>query len=412
MTKEFESGTGMLFARHPDPIVLVNEKGSLMEVNEAFVNHYLENSKDFRRMKIQEVFQWDKWDSVFTRGDKPSVYEWIKQGPDKDKLFLKLTVIPSGEISTDHTYFIVISDVTDQKQIEQEFQHISATLQMIETNSSDFITVLDINGIVKYASASYSKIFGRSHTEILDHHAFEFVHPDDIPFLQDRLKESFAGYIYWLPIEFRYLHQDGHWVYTDARATPIETKDGISQITLFARDISHRKKLDNLIHHMAYHDSLTGLPNRLFLREQLGQMLERKEKTNSVSVLFIDLDGFKNVNDTLGHSSGDLLLKEMGNRLNQLLPPNGFLARMGGDEFIILLDQSKNPQETQIMADRVLQLFESSFFIEETEIYLTASIGISMYPQNGDSVEELIRTSDIALYKAKNAGKNRYMLFD
>ncbi len=402
----------MLFARHPEPIVYVDEKGNLIEVNEAFTNHYLKNYMEFRSMKIQEMFPWDEWNSVFTSGDKSSVYEWIKQEPDKGKLALKFTVIPSGEVSSENTYFVIIADVTGLKQLEQEFQHISATLQMIESNSSDLITVLDSNGIVKYASASYSKIFGRSHTEILNHHAFEFVHPDDIPYLRDRLKESFAGYIYWLPIEFRYLHQDGHWVYTDVRATPIETKDGISQITLFARDISHRKKLDHLIQHMAYHDSLTGLPNRLFLRERLGQMLERKEETNSISVLFIDLDGFKNVNDTLGHSSGDLLLKEMGNRLNQLLPSNGFLARMGGDEFIILLDLSKNLQETQNFAERVLELFASPFFIEETEVYLTASIGISMYPQNGDSVEELIRTSDIALYKAKNAGKNRYVPFE
>ncbi len=412
MSLQLEKWSALLFARHPDPISLIDEKGNFIVVNEAFSNSYLITPKDFREKTIHDIFPWDKWSTIFTSKDTVSIHEWIAEDRENEIVAFKFTVIACGSVSSENTYFITITNISEQKQKEREFKNISDTLQMIETNSSDFIVIIDNNGIIKYMSTSYSKIFGRSHTDILNHHAFEYVHPDDISALRDRLNESFAGYIYWQPIEFRYLHADGHWVYTDVRATPKETKDGvISQITIFGRDISYRKKMNDLIQHMAYHDSLTGLPNRLFLHERLEQLIEKNEESNQIGVLFIDLDGFKNVNDTMGHSSGDVVLKDMGNRLNQVLAANGFLSRMGGDEFIILLDHIKRAKEAQNLAEKVLSLLKEPFLIDGVKVYLTASIGISLYPKNGDSVEELIRTSDIALYQAKNDGKNRFSFF-
>lgn len=173
-------------------------------------------------------------------------------------------------------------------------------------------------------------------------------------------------------------------------------------------EIAERRHAERRLDHMAYHDALTGLPNRLLFKEHLIQGLSRTaRKNNRLAVLFIDLDRFKDVNDTLGHPVGDTLLMAVTRRIKSCVRTGDTLARQGGDEFICLLEDIAEPDEARHVADKLLGLFRQPFTIDGNELYLSASIGISIAPDDGTMVDILVRNADAAMYQAKSHGRNR-----
>lgn len=184
-----------------------------------------------------------------------------------------------------------------------------------------------------------------------------------------------------------------------------------TMIACTIRDITERKKHESLIKHMAYHDYLTDLPNCRAFNEQLTQELKQgKENHHPVSILFLDIDHFKNINDSLGHSIGDQVLKKAGNVLRSIIPDTCFLARIGGDEFTMILPNTERERVLEI-ADHILEAFNKPLLINDYELFVTTSIGLSMFPYDGDFPEELVRHADIALNQAKEQGKNKYRIF-
>lgn len=166
------------------------------------------------------------------------------------------------------------------------------------------------------------------------------------------------------------------------------------------------------LHQQAYFDSLSGLPNRRFMREELQSMLGRQAEGNrSFALLFIDLDGFKEVNDTMGHDHGDILLIRAGERIQQAVRQSDMVARMGGDEFNVLLTDISDKKEIALIAENIHQSLSESFFLHNEHVFVTCSIGITLCPLHGDSVEKLIKYADLAMYEAKNDGRNCYQFF-
>ncbi|MEM7564781.1 MAG: GGDEF domain-containing protein, partial [Pseudomonadota bacterium] len=173
-----------------------------------------------------------------------------------------------------------------------------------------------------------------------------------------------------------------------------------------------RDQADQLIWKKANYDSLTGLPNRNLLRERLGQELNKARRQKlQLALLFIDLDHFKQVNDTLGHQKGDELLARVGERLGQCMRDSDTIARLGGDEFTVIAVELNNRSAVEKIADKVINELSREFKLEEESIYLSASIGIAFYPDHGDDMDQLIRSADSAMYDAKNSGKNRFSYF-
>ena len=165
------------------------------------------------------------------------------------------------------------------------------------------------------------------------------------------------------------------------------------------------------IKHMAYHDYLTGLPNKLLFKENLENSIKNsKHSGEAFSVMFIDLDNFKNVNDTMGHTFGDELLKSVANRLSGVMDQNSFLCRNGGDEFVMLLKNIQDESEIEDKANKICSVLNSSFSIRNEKINISASVGIAVYPFDGQDSENLLKFADIAMYKAKESGKNRHIL--
>jgi diguanylate cyclase (GGDEF)-like protein/PAS domain S-box-containing protein len=198
----------------------------------------------------------------------------------------------------------------------------------------------------------------------------------------------------------------------EAELCPISDAAGeVTNVIGVATDVTERRRAEDMIRHMAFHDSLTGLPNReLFERRLTEGLAEARHNGSLLSVLFLDLDGFKEANDTVGHSEGDRLLKEVAGALTRLVREDDFVARIGGDEFLVLLPGISGTQEAVAVSDRILNGLNVSWLCGDQSRRLTASIGVAVFPTDGEDGDALLRSADRAMYEAKRRGKSRYAL--
>ncbi len=192
----------------------------------------------------------------------------------------------------------------------------------------------------------------------------------------------------------------------------VEPKDSLSEILVWVQDITERKQMENTIRQMAYYDSLTGLPNRNLLNDRLAVALANATRNNEkVAILFLDLDHFKTINDSLGHEAGDQLLQQVSLRIKEILRKQDTIARMGGDEFIILIPGLTDTDHTAKLAEKILDAVTPVFKIGDNELYVGCSIGISIFPDDGMEIKTLLKNSDLAMYRAKEKGRNTFQLY-
>lgn len=209
--------------------------------------------------------------------------------------------------------------------------------------------------------------------------------------------------------EYRSRHRNGNWVWLESVVTPVLDEQGkVSQLVIVSRDISERKGYEAKLQRLAYHDPLTDLPNRRLFGELVEQAFEDAKLTKrKVGIMYMDLDGFKEINDTHGHDIGDELLVQFTRRVRENLREIDVFARMGGDEFTILLPRMEKLY-VNVVAKRILQAIQEPFSINGHSIKITSSIGIALYPDHGVNVEGLIKNADSAMYQAKVNGKNDF----
>ena len=249
------------------------------------------------------------------------------------------------------------------------------------------------------------------------------IHPDDLEQLKASLEAHLKGRTPYLEFEFRMLHEDGNYRWMLSRGLAVRSSEGEAlRMAGSQTDITTRKKAEEQLLHDALHDTLTGLPNRALFMDRLGQAIWRNKRREDYlfAVLFLDLDRFKVINDSLGHIAGDRLLREVGHRLEKCLRGYdtitrvevGTVARFGGDEFTILLDDIKSSSEATRIADRIQQELEEPFHLDEQEVYTSSSIGVALSTTGYDRAEDLLRDADIAMYRAKARGKARHEVFD
>ncbi len=244
---------------------------------------------------------------------------------------------------------------------------------------------------------------------------FERVHPDDLRALQDALDAHLSGAESHFEHEHRLRSAAGGYRWVLARGLAV--RDGSSLPTRMAgslTDITDRKRAEERLLHDAFHDALTELPNRSLFLDRLGLALEqsRRHKRISFAVLFLDLDRFKNLNDSLGHAAGDALLVEFAERLRGCLRPGDTVARLGGDEFGVLLTEVDGPEDATRVAERVQELLRHPFAVGSTEVITTASIGIALGAAGYERPDDILRDADTAMYRAKAAGRACFQVFD
>ncbi|MBP2640602.1 MAG: domain S-box/diguanylate cyclase protein [Firmicutes bacterium] len=227
------------------------------------------------------------------------------------------------------------------------------------------------------------------------------------------LKRHFAGKTAYYACEQRIYAPDGEkWIMTRGKALTDKNGQPVRMAGSIG-DITERKKFETEITYLAYHDSLTRLANRVALHERLDHILEDCSAPDcSGAVLFIDIDNFKFINDTYSHSYGDRLLINLAREFEKIAKGRGIVARMGGDEFVMLLENIKDQEEADLFAKKVVNLFAKPLKVKDKSFQVTVSIGITLYPANGDTAGELLKNADLAMYRAKRQGKNQYLFFD
>jgi diguanylate cyclase (GGDEF)-like protein/PAS domain S-box-containing protein len=268
-----------------------------------------------------------------------------------------------------------------------------------------------------YYAPRWKSILGYEDAQIGDSpdEWFSRIHPLDIDRVRIEVFEHLAGHSPHLQTEHRILHEDGsyRWVLTRGLAVRNEHRKAI-RMAGSQSDITPRKTAEDRLLHDAFHDALTGLPNRALLLDRLGRAVERSKRRSNFrfAVLFCDLDGFKFVNDSLGHQTGDQILIAVSRRIEHCTRSGDTVARLGGDEFIVLMDEIESDNDVFALADRILFELQTPFIINNRELVMAASIGIAASGPSCESAEEIVRNADIAMYRAKASGKARYVTFD
>ncbi|MFC3882364.1 diguanylate cyclase domain-containing protein [Bacillus songklensis] len=335
----------------------------------------------------------------------------------KDESILKLLGLHINgveeEIFDDITLFILLLLFFNvfflQEKVSKYLQKSREQYRCLIGHSAQPIFVRS-EGEFIFVNRACANLLGASHfQELLEKPWMDIIHPDSIETVKEVLlrqqkdKDEVSKY------ELKVIRFDGKIIHVEVISTPIEYmgKDARELVVL---DITQRKQHEELMNHLIYHDQLTGLPNRRFFQETLNQKLDQFKSEKLLAVMFIDLDGFKNVNDTFGHEIGDQLLQEVAKRLNNSVRDRDMAARLAGDEFTVILPEITREDVVQV-AERVLEELRLPVILKKNSVKVTSSIGIVFYPHHGDNVETLLKHADQAMYQAKKQGKNNYLIY-
>ena len=319
-----------------------------------------------------------------------------------------------------------------KRQLEHENKVMQARLlrseqlhRYIVNKSPDIVYMLNREGYFTFVNERMEKILGYNKSDVIGKHYSNIIYDNDLELAKYTFNERRAGKRASTDVELR-LKCNGNKLATRFFATRLlpttinsigmyKTLNGNDEFVGtygIARDITEKKKSEKIIHFQAYHDNLTRLPNRTLLKDRLVlAMSHAKRNNNKLSVMFLDLDRFKNINDTLGHMIGDKLLKAVAERLKTCLREGDTLARIGGDEFTVLLPEIHGEHDSELIAQKIIDTLKTPFNLVEQEIFVSTSIGIAHYPDDGETIESLLQHADIAMYAVKNKGKDAYQFY-
>jgi diguanylate cyclase (GGDEF)-like protein/PAS domain S-box-containing protein len=280
-------------------------------------------------------------------------------------------------------------------------------------NSPDVVTLIGSDGVIRFQSPGVRTMLGREGDGLIGQPLGALIHPEDVPAARTQLAKVLAGGLAATAnFECRVGHADGSWREVDTVITNLLDDPDVAAIVLNSRDVTDRRSLERTLNRQAFHDSLTGLANRALFVDRVAHALDRADRqAGPVAVLFLDLDDFKMVNDSLGHPAGDQLLVAVAERLKASSRPGDTVARFGGDEFALLLESGQMPEAAHAVAGRVADALKVPIRIGTEDVTVRASIGIALGQPPIDRPESLLRDADLAMYMAKHNGKGRFEMF-
>jgi diguanylate cyclase (GGDEF)-like protein/PAS domain S-box-containing protein len=293
--------------------------------------------------------------------------------------------------------------------LQNEMLEEQTLYQLIGETMSDFIVLTDPNGLILYASPSHSAVLG--YIPKKGEPLSNYIREPEIAWA--KLKSVVQG----TPrmSELRMRSSDGKWIWLETRVTPVKgSRSFPAQFMLVSREITQRKQYEERLHKLAFYDHLTAIPNRAHFKMYMENLITQpEERRQDVALALLDCDRFKQLNDTLGHLAGDEFLQLLSRELQQTVKGAGQAFRIGGDEFAVVLHRFSSPEMLDEMLDRLLQLFNKSWSVtKDSSFHTSASIGVALYPQHGESINELLRAADLAMYRSKSHGGNEANLYD
>jgi diguanylate cyclase (GGDEF)-like protein/PAS domain S-box-containing protein len=371
---------------------------------ESFFAHVYPNPDEretVRQMILSDIATGDpekmRWDDMRIT---------MRDGSDK---IIAVRNIPVQEMNL---MISTVQDVTEQKFTEQALRESERRYQVMAEASPVGIFRLDEDGRCCHVNKRWREIAGLTQSQVLGKSWDVAVHPDDKSMVSDTWKIAvMEGRAFKAECRFKRPGGRTSWVFTQAE--PIFDAQGLLEGFIGSvTDISRRKRTEEEIRQLAYYDPLTRLPNRSFFMEQLERALASAQRTGrQVALLFCDLDNFKDVNDSLGHDKGDILLQIIAGRLSSCTRRGDTLSRFGGDEFVLLLPSVTASSQIVAVARKIQRAMSKPFDLDGHEVYTTTSIGIAVHPSDGGDVQALLKHADMAMYVAKGRGRNRYQFF-
>jgi diguanylate cyclase (GGDEF)-like protein/PAS domain S-box-containing protein len=321
---------------------------------------------------------------------------------------------------------IVLTDISKRKHAEHALHDQELFFNMIAENSDEFVSVLDLKGRRLYNSQSYGKLFGNLDT-LVGTDSFEEIHPEDRKYLQQVFNETVqTGH--GMHADFRFILPDGSVRYMESRGTLVRNSNGIAlRVVVVSRDITERIQAAEKISNLALYDTLTGKSNRRLLHDRLVHVItENKRRGNFGALLFIDLDNFRVFNEQFGKTTGDSLLVEVASRISNCVREVDSISRLGGDEFAVMLgelnaDKIASTNQAGVVAEKIRNALAEPYLLtvvnEGSEsagkkYYCTASIGVFLFSYTDGGADDILKRADMAMYQAKNKGKNLICFFD
>ncbi|HEX5429597.1 MAG TPA: EAL domain-containing protein [Patescibacteria group bacterium] len=359
--------------------------------------------------EFKNVGQNEAFIRLKTAAEKGETIRFEQQS--RQGLWFELSLYPSRDGSS--VYF---REITDKKKSEEYNLKLLASEEryraMIE-NSSDGIVMLNADGTITYVTHPIERILGFSEQEIVGMVAFDLIHPEDLPLVMEIFGNMLRAPNATSSAQFRARHKDGTYRWIEGVGTNLLQHPSIQSIVANFRDVSQRKKAEDTLAYHYQHDVLTDLPNRTYLTSRFAESLQESDRARkSVALMLIDLDRFKQINESLGHALGDRLIQEVSLRLRACMSESCVLARLGGDEFgILICNLEREEDEVAKLCNKILEDFKPAFYLDAHELYISPSIGISLYPYDGREPAMLFKNAETALYRAKDYGRNTYQFY-
>jgi len=420
--RESETELRVMMESVPYPLAYIDASLRYGQANSAYEYYTGHRPEDLVGKHLSEVFDHERYTTALPNlqralsGETFEVERLIpKVNGDGDR-WLLIRYTPRfnerGEVIGMYSAGV---DIDDLKRAELELRHANSMLVSHFENTPLAVIEWRRDRQLLRWSPQAEKMFGWSYDEMRRQNwdEWKLVYEEDASQVRDIYARLFTGEQRRVTSLNRNYRKDGRVIWCEWYNSSLVDENGeVLSVLSLGQDVTSRVLAEERLQHLATHDSLTGLPNRVMLLDRLRQAITRARRAGSrVCAIFIDLDRFKEVNDTLGHRIGDELLREMSVRLSRVVRESDLLVRLSGDEFMVVLEQVTDLDAPQMVAQKLLDEIREPGHIEGHEIYVSASLGLSLFPDDGDDAEALMRNADLAMYRAKEQGKNNFQMF-
>ncbi len=407
--RKSETRLKQLIASTLDAVISIDSAGTVIEWNPQAAAIFGVRARDVIGRPLPLDVIGPKLAAVFEQ--HPRRAETTARDAHGAELAVEVSVEPVGR-GAEQTFTAFIRDISERKRAQLELEKREQRFRALVEKSWSGVVLLNDDLAFSYASASTLRLLGYTEDELKGTSFLSYVHPRERQAARKIFSDIVAGARQEAQGELRFMHKSGTWVWLEGFAQNLLHDHSVGAIVINYRDITQRKATEKQLEYQAYYDALTGLPNRLLFRDRVvNAIAQARRNRRAIAVMYLDLDHFKLVNDGLGHSIGDALLSEVAQRLQSCIRASDTISRLGGDEFTILLNDVADSDSAAGVARKILQSFTRSFRVESHELFVTASIGISMFPNDGEDVETLLKCADSAMYRAKELGRNQMQLF-
>ena len=400
-----------VFASIPDSLLVLSSALRVLSVNHTFLERFGLSMDAIKGRHLLEVLKAD--------GLRGRALEVLATGVAQHGILFSMGVAGSNDLNParvtltgirlaeeeeeeEARLLLIIEDLTEEEKLRAAALESERRFRDLAETANDGIIMVDTQGKIAYFNRAAERMFGYHRNQVLGQRVEKLIPGPHL------LEAGGAPLPSW---EAEGCRRDDSVFPVEGSASVFKGSTG-RFVTYVLRDLSERKRFEEQLLHMANHDALTGLANRNLLLDRLELTLAQARRNESLTaVLFLDLDRFKIINDTLGHAFGDLLLKSTAERLQSCVRDEDTIARLGGDEFIVLLADLHNLQDAAIVAQKIIDALSQPILLEGSEIFVTTSIGITLFPHDGNDGNSLLKNADTAMYRAKEQGRNAYQFY-